>query len=62
MVLKAPKGVGAVSWEGVCYPVADGLVEVPEAAAPALTDPGYGFTPAPAPQPKTENRKPKTGG
>ena len=61
MLLKAPKGCGGVSHGGQSYPVIDGMVKVPDEAAAELTQPGWGFTPAQIEQPKTENRKPKTG-
>jgi hypothetical protein len=48
MILKAPKGVGAISWDGRSYEVKGGLVEVPDEAAAVLCEPGWGFVPAPA--------------
>jgi hypothetical protein len=43
MKLKAPKGCGAVSFEGQEYPVVKGAVEVPDEATVFLEE-GYGFT------------------
>jgi hypothetical protein len=43
MKLKAPKGCGGVSFGGRNYPVAKGVVEVPDEATVFL-EPGYGFT------------------
>jgi hypothetical protein len=43
MKLKAPKGCGAVSFDGQEYPVVKGVVELPDQAQVFL-EPGYGFT------------------
>jgi len=50
MKLKAPEGCGGVSFDGQAYPVVDGQVDVPEAAAAELTQPGWGFSPEAAPE------------
>jgi hypothetical protein len=42
MRLKAPAGVGAVSFDGQSYSVKDGVVEVPDTAT-VLLEPGWGF-------------------
>ena len=56
MKLKAPEGCGGVSFDGREYPVVEGYVEVPDEAAAELTQPGWGFTPAPE---KSEKEKPE---
>jgi hypothetical protein len=60
MKLKAPEGCGGVSWDGINYPVVNGVVEVPDEAQEFL-EPGWGFTRITEPELKTENRRPKTG-
>lgn len=58
MRLKAPKGIGAVSFNGQSYPVEKGFVTVPDEAQVFL-EPGYGFEQAPA-EPEPDKKAGKT--
>jgi hypothetical protein len=60
MKLKAPKGVGAVSFEGQSYPVIKGMVEVPDEAVVFL-EPGYGFTQVAEAEPEAKTQKMESG-
>lgn len=68
MKLKAPQGVGAASFGGVCYPVVKGFVTVPDEAVATFLELGFqvveeaqGAPPKGAQAGKPALSKPKTG-
>lgn len=58
MFMKAPKGIGSVSFDGSEYAVGkNGVVEVPDAAAEILGD--FGLVPTDAPAAANKNKESK---